>query len=184
MSNALTSIKKALTGGRIHGFTHVGVTVNDFEAAVKWYNEMFGFHLVNEMYIEGEAANALAGLYGESGLKIRLGFLGTQSSGLIEIFEFQPKSAEAPTVWTRPGYTHCAISVSNVKAVKRELEAKGVEFVTDVQFTNGAHWAFMKDLDGNFVELIDYHVNRLPLAMVSNLVGRIMRKTEFGSYYE
>lgn len=183
MSGALDKLKACLGKGKLHGLTHTGVTVRDFEAAVKWYNEMFGWHLINELVIEGEAADALAGLYGQKGLKVRLGFLGTQSSNVLEIFEFLPKAAEEPVVWNRPGYTHCAISVTNAFAVKAQLEAKGVEFVTDVQYSGGAHWAFMKDLDGNLIEIIDYHMNRLPIASMSNLVGRILKKTQFGHYY-
>lgn len=179
MASPLDFLKK----GRLHGLNHFGVTVSDFEAAVKWYNEMFGWHLMNEMTIEGEQANSLAALYGEEGLTIRLGFMGTQSDALLELFEFQPKSEPQPTVWTHPGYTHAAISVTNVPAVKKELEAKGVEFVTDVQFVGGAHWAFCRDLDGNLIELIDYHALRLPMKFIPNLVGKILKKLQFGAYY-
>ena len=180
---ARTALGRIRGAGRLHGINHVGVTVTDFDEAVAWYARMFDFHLVNELIIEGEKARELAPLYGRDDLRIRLGFLGSQSSGLLEIFEFTPKVEPAPTVWNRPGFTHVAISVSNVPAVKGRLESLGVEFVTDIQFTGGAHWAFMKDLDGNLVEIIDYHANRLPLALASNLVGKILAKRQFGHIY-
>ncbi|MFC5369491.1 VOC family protein [Arcanobacterium bovis] len=183
MNDVLKAVKSFLTRGRNHGLNHVGVTVSDFEAAVKWYNDMFDFHLVNELRIEGETANKLASLYGTTGLSIRLGFLGTNSNAMLEIFEFTPKIEGQATNWQKNGYSHAAISVSNVAAWKRKLEARGVEFVTGVQYNNGTHWAFMKDPDGNLIELIDYHANRLILGCASNIVGRVMKKAQFGSYY-
>nr|WP_076387873.1 VOC family protein [Vaginimicrobium propionicum] len=168
----------------LHGLHHAGVTVSSFEEAVNWYHEMFGFHLVNELKVDGEKANELAGLYGQEGLEIRLGFLATQSSAMLEIFEFSPTQPELDhTVWNRPGYQHVAIAVRDVPRVKAELEAKGVQFVTDVQFMGGAHWAFMKDPDGNLIEIIDLHANRLPLKFFGNMVGRIMKRTVFSRLY-
>lgn len=180
----LDPVKKLFCGPRVHGVTHAGVTVSNFEEAIKWYSYMFDWHLLNELTVEPEKANTLVDLYGEEGLTIRLGFLGTQSTNVLEIFEFSPKAEPASkTVWNRPGYTHIAISVSNVPALKKKLEEKGAEFVSDVQFMGGAHWAFMRDPDGNLIELIDYHANRIPIALASNLVGKLLKKLQFGSYY-
>ncbi|WP_124055080.1 VOC family protein [Arcanobacterium ihumii] len=183
MKDVLKMVKSFVTRGKIHGLNHCGVTVSDFESAVKWYNKMFGFHLVNELHIDGDAADKLACLYGQKGMTVRLGFLGTQSNAMLEIFEFKPKELGQSTHWNQAGYSHAAVGVSNVPAVKRTLEAKGVEFVTGVQFTDGAHWAFMKDPDGNLVEIIDFHANRIVLDLASNIVGRVMKKAKFGSYY-
>ncbi|MDY6050603.1 MAG: VOC family protein [Corynebacterium sp.] len=173
---------------RLHGLNHVGVTVSDFEAACRWYREMFNFHLVNDLRLGPEQTKHLVSLYGEEGLSARLGFLAGQSEAMLEIFEFTPPHpdpgdphATLPE-WTKPGYSHAAISVTNVPEVKAALEAKGMEFITDVQFVGGAHWAFGKDPDGNLIELIDYHTNRLPLKFIGNLVGKLLRRTQFRFY--
>ncbi len=183
LNRIVAAAKRFVTRGRLHGINHVGVTVKDFEAAVMWYHTMFGFHLVNELVLTPAETNKLVGLYGEPDLTVRLGFLATQSGTMLEIFEFSPAAQQEPTVWTRPGFTHAAISVSNTAAVKRRLEAKGVKFVTDVNESDGAHWAFCQDPDGNFIEIIDYGSNRLPLALIGNLVGRIMKASAFAKYY-
>ena len=177
---------------RLHGLNHVGVTVSDFEAACRWYREMFDFHLVNDLHLGPEQTKHLVSLYGQENLSVRLGFLAGQSEALLEIFQFTPAGCVGDTEgeelktglpeWTRPGYSHAAISVTNVPEVKAALEAKGMEFITDVQFVGGAHWAFGKDPDGNLIEIIDYHANRLPLKYIGNLVGKLMRRTQFRFY--
>lgn len=178
----LNKSKEKLAAGRLHGINHVGVTVTDFEAAVSWYNTVFGFHLVNELVLTPEQTNEL-GLYGEPDLTVRLGFLATQSGTMLEIFEFSPAKPKANVVWTRPGFTHVAISVSNAAAVKRRLEAKGVKFLTEVQHTDGTDWAFCQDPDGNLLEIIDYGKNRIPLATMGNTIGRTMKASTFAKYY-
>lgn len=176
--------REMVRGPKVYGLHHAGVTVRDFEAAVSWYHQMFGFTLVTEMTLDQEQADMLAELYGQTGLSVRLGFLATQSGAVLEIFEFRPMVDAAPTVWHRPGYTHAAISVRDVAAHMVRLKARGVEFVTpEIQFTGGAHWAFCKDPDGNLVELIDFHANRLPLQHLGRLVGSLYKRSRYASYY-
>lgn len=170
---------------KIHGLLHAGVTVTDFEAAVKWYHENFNCLLVSEQWIKGEDAEALAELYGTHGLTIRLGFMRTPDGGVLEIFEFQPKGEKIPLEWNRPGWTHACISVRNVPKIREKLESRGVEFVTDTQHTAGADWAFLKDPDGNLLEIMDLGVaQRLPLKWLGWTQGLIMKMGKCKSYYE
>lgn len=180
-------IAAALAPGRrrpqSRGVHHAGVTVSDFEAAVRWYHEHFGFLLVTEMTLEGESADQLAALYGRTGLTVRFGFMRGRDGSILEVFQFDPPEPASPAVWNRPGYTHVAISVSDVHGWVRRLTERGVEFVTEPQFTAGAHWVFLRDPDGNLVELIDLHHNRLALTHLGGIVGRIHRRTRWAGYY-
>lgn len=168
---------------RVHGILHTGLTVSNFEDAVAWWSQMFGFLLVTEQTLTGEDAEKLAGLYGASGLTVRLGFLRAPDGNVLEIFTFDPPIEPQQPDWRRPGYTHIAMSVRNVPALHRRLKAAGIRFITDVQYTAGAHWVFFRDPDGNLVELIDLHANRLPLKYLGGLVGRQYRRGKWASYY-
>lgn len=174
---------RKLFGPKVYGLQHAGVTVSDFEAAVTWWHEMFGFLLVTEQTLTGQDANALAGLYGSEGLSVRLGFLRGPDGASLEIFTFDPPIEPRRTDWRRPGYTHVALSVRDVHGHRERLLAHGVEFVTEVQFTAGAHWAFFRDPDDNLVELIDFHANRLPLKYLGGLVGRLYQRGKWAAYY-
>lgn len=170
--------------GVVHGLQHTGVTVTDFEAAVKWYHDTLGFLLVSELWIDDEKARSLAPLYGRDDLQIRLGFMRSQSGVVLEIFEFDPAEPPEPIPWNRNGYTHIALSVRNVRAVMDELERRGVEFLLpEPEFAGGAHWNFFRDPDGNLIEIIDFHANRLPLHYLGGIVGRIFKRGKWERYY-
>lgn len=151
-----------MRGPKVHGLLHTGLTVSDFEAAVAWWSELFGFLLVAEETIEGAQADALAELFGGTGLTIRLGFLRAPDGNVLEIFQLDPPLPARATEFRRPGFTHVALAVRDVPGVRRRLEARGVEFITGVEHNAGAHWSYFRDPDGNLVEIIDVHAARLP----------------------
>lgn len=169
---------------KVHGLMHAGITVSDFGAAVKWYHDMFGCLLVSEQTLDNSVLEPMANLYGSHGLSTHLGFLRTPDGGVFEIFEFTPKQEKLKCEWNRPGFTHACIAVRNVPKLRAELEAKGVEFVTPINATAGTHWCFCKDLDGNFIEIMDLHVQRLPLKYVGWALGLIGKKGQWASYYK
>ncbi|MDO5627362.1 MAG: VOC family protein [Mobilicoccus sp.] len=185
LAGTIGAVGLAAARGRsqAHGLHHTGVTVRDFEAAVAWYHRHFGFLLVTEMLLDGEDSARLADLYGRPDLTVRLGFMRGRDGSILEVFEFDPPLPPAPVDWNRPGYTHVAMAVSDVPAWVRRLEGEGIEFLTPVQETAGAHWVFFRDPDGNLVELIDLHADRLLLRHAGGLVGRLQRWTTMRRYY-
>lgn len=175
--------RDAVSGPRVFGILHAGVTVRNFQDAVAWWSR-FGFVLVTEQTISGPEADALAPLYGAPGLTIRLGFLRAPGGSVLEIFEFDPPLPPERTDWRRPGYTHVALSVRDVPGFVRKLQDEGVRMITPIQFTGGAHWVFFRDPDDNLVELIDVHANRLPLKYLGGLLGNHYRRGKRASYYQ
>ena len=171
-------------GPKVYGLLHAGLTVSDFAAAVKWYHEMFGCLLVSEQPLDNSVLEPMSNLYGGSGLSTRLGFLRTPDGGVFEIFEFTPKQEKLKCEWNRPGFTHACISVRDVPKLRAELEAKGVEFMTPIQATAGTHWCFLKDPDGNYLEIMDLHAQRLPLKWLGWTQGLIDKKGKYASYYK
>lgn len=167
----------------MYGVLHAGVTVSDFEAAVAWYADLFGFLLVSEDWLRGDDADRLSALYGRTGLTIRMGFLRAPDGSVLEIFQFDPPEPAQQAVWARPGYTHIALSVRDVPGWVARLERRGIRFLCDPQFVGGAHWVFFRDPDGNLIELIDLHANRLPLKYLGGVAGRLARRGKWASYY-
>ncbi|MDY6076874.1 VOC family protein [Mobiluncus sp.] len=188
---------RAMTGGAgiNWGLGHTGVTVSNFERSVAWYDRVFGMKLMNYMEISGDDLKPVERLYHVEGLKlVRLGFMSSRSGNVLELFEFDPPlpgfdqpGSDTPggerETWNRPGYTHIAFNVSNVKGWVNRLRAEGVEFMNEPVRSSGADWAFFRDPDGNLIEVIDLHVTRLALGKLGVPIGTIMKYLMFKSFY-
>lgn len=167
------------------GFGHTGVTVSDFNAAVQFYDRVFGMKLMNYLEISGDDLAPVERLYHCEGLRlVKLGFLSSKSGNVLEIFEFDPplKTSERET-WNRPSYTHVAFNVTNVKAWVHRLRREGLEQMCEPQRVAGADWVFFRDPDGNLVELIDLHATRLALGRLGPILGKVMKHTTLASFY-
>lgn len=168
---------------KVRSFSHVGLTVSDFEQAVRWYSDMFGFKLISEQVLTDEQVAKLWPLYKVDKTMVRLGFLRTPKGGVVEIFEFSNKVTPEHTVWNKPGATHFTLDVKNVDKWYGNLRSKGVEFLIEPQVTDGNHWVFLKDPDGNLVELIDLKANYFIIRVLGGLAGKFMARGKFKDYY-
>lgn len=162
---------------------HAGLTVSDFGAAVRWYHDTFGFLLVSEDVLEPERTKELFPLYGVEGARVRMGFLRAPGGSVLEIFEFSPKAPAREPIWNAPGFTHVALNVRNVARWREALSARGVAFVTPPNRTGDVDWIFLKDPDGNLVELIDLKAARPAIKLVGALLGSALKRGKFSSYY-
>jgi Lactoylglutathione lyase and related lyases len=169
---------------RIKSLSHAGLTVKDFERAVAWYNVRFGFLLVSEDRLGTETTAALFPLYGVKDARLRMGFLRAPGGGVIELFQFEPAAAPAPVRWNAPGFTHAALNVSGVARWVEALEREGVEVVAPPQRTGSVDWAFLRDPDGNLIELIDLKASRPALKLVGGLLGSALKRGKYAAYYQ
>ena len=168
---------------KIRSLSHVGITVSNFEDAVDFYSKTFGFRLISEQTLGKEEVNNLYDLYQLKNAKVRFGFLRAPKGGVVEIFEFFPSVPSEHPVWNKPGPTHFTLDVKNVKKWYNVLKAKGITFLCEPQNTDGTEWVFMKDPDGNLIELIDLKLKYTIIRVIGGLVGYIMSKTKFKKYY-
>lgn len=168
---------------RIKSLSHAGLTVADFERSVAWYHEAFGFLLVSEDWLGAEETAALFPLYGVKDARVRMGFLRAPGGSVIELFEFEPKAEAGPLAWNAPGFTHAALDVSGLPSWMRHLKERGVDFVTPAQKTGNVDWAFLRDPDGNLLELIDLGGSRPALKIAGGLVGALLKRGKYASYY-
>jgi methylmalonyl-CoA/ethylmalonyl-CoA epimerase len=123
---------------------HVGISVPDLDAAIRWYGEKLGFQLDAKFRIEAIPASCAF---------IRNGSLR------IELFQPdhpQPLPAErrAPdTDNLTHGNKHGAFVVGDVPALHEELKRRGVDIVWMKQMGDGAA-LFIRDNSGVILEFV------------------------------
>lgn len=129
---------------KIDAIHHAALSVSDFDAAVAWWAKMFDFALTDE-WTAGD---------------IRIGIVA-QGAVRIELF-CKPGAAPGPDEtlsvldsFGARGWKHVALSVTDLPAAVAVLEAKGATvFAGPDTAPPGFAYAFLRDPDGNQVELV------------------------------
>ena len=75
---------------RARSFSHCGITVSDFNKAVRFYWEVFGCPLVGVADTPPERVRAFFGVDGPAP-SCKIGWIRVPGGGVLEIFEFQPQ---------------------------------------------------------------------------------------------
>ena len=149
-------------------FNHVGINVQDVDAAVAWYQQVFGFEVIIPPFDivagEGEPGQRFARLAGSSFGKTRVAYLTTGNGIGIEMFEFtDPQTGDFPEndsplgEYWRPGLWHFAITSPDVDAFIAEVEAAGGSRATETVETppgSGYKLVYAKDPFGNVFEVM------------------------------
>ncbi len=169
---------------RARSFSHVGITVSDFNRAVRFYWEVFGCPLVGVADTDPARVRTFFGIDAPAP-RCKIGWIRVPGGGVLEIFEFQPQRPAAPGPWNRVGLTHFCFDVRNTRKWYDHLKAKGVECVSEPEVSPRGHsFFFVRDCDGNLIELIDlgykYHV----LRWLGPLGGWLFRRWIYRQYYE
>ena len=123
----------------ITGYAHIGIRVRDLAISRAFY-EALGFRFV-------------AGPIGPEPVAI----LAHPSGAVINFILNADSEADENVLMDlpvkHPGYTHMALAVTDVDAVHRELQADGVRITEGPIDFPGARAVFVRDPDGNVVEL-------------------------------
>jgi lactoylglutathione lyase len=121
----------------VTGLAHIGIRVSDLEKSCTFYG-LLGFRHVAGPF-EGEPVVILSH---PAGVEINL------------IINAPPNTAEnilMDVTTKHAGYTHVALSVSDLDAMVTELNAVGVAISGGpVRFPNGARAVFVRDPDGTW----------------------------------
>jgi methylmalonyl-CoA/ethylmalonyl-CoA epimerase len=123
---------------------HGSLSVAHLEASIQWFCRMFGFE--QESLVELPHLPARVAMLRKGALRIEL----------FEVVGSRPASPERRVpdedLKTR-GTKHFAFAVRNVNAAAEELRARGADvvFVKELPF---ASFAFIRDNDGNLIELL------------------------------
>lgn len=120
---------------------HCCLNVQDMDASIEFYRKHFDMDLLSRKEVpENNAEIAFVG-YGDSGMKLEL----TDWKDWDED-EFDPGN----------NFDHIAVAVPDVADMHEELTSNGVESAMEpFELSTGSHIAFVKDVDGNWVELVE-----------------------------
>ena len=142
------------------GLHHVGITVKDLDASIRFYHDVLGLEFSNEPspWFEGGGLGDAVGVPGAGLRQVSL-ILGDSTFELLE-YNNPPSETEAPLLSNNIGASHVAFFVDDIHAKKAELEAKGIEFYSDVNSVDegvlaGWRWVYFEDPDGYPLELVE-----------------------------
>ena len=169
---------------RTRSLSHAGITVSSFNRAVQFYWAVFGCPLVGVADTPPDRVRSFFGI-DAAAPSSKIGWIRVPGGGVLEIFEFQPQLPAERIPWNRVGLTHLCFDVRNTGKWHAYLKDKKVEILSEPEQSPRGHWFFfVRDFDGNLIELIDlgymYHV----VKWLGPLGGWLFRRGRYRQYYE
>ncbi len=151
------------------GFAHVAVCVTDIEEATRWYSDVLGLRVLSPPYeMAGPEIEQDMGELIPSPVVVRAAIMGLDvDDHVIELLEYPgatiPSDGTARPGITRPGITHVGLVCRDIERTRRELEAKGVAFLTSgISDVAGLRTTWFHDPWGTVVILLEKRDDRLP----------------------
>ena len=169
---------------KARSFSHVGITVSNFNAAVKFYWDIFRCPLVGVADQPSDRVREFFGIDADAPT-CKVGWIRVPGGGVLEIFEFDPQKLSVDVPWNRVGLTHISFNVRNTKKWYDYLVTKGGERVSKPERSPRGHmFFFAKDMDGNLIELMDLGYMHYVLNWLGPLGGFLFRRGMYKHYYE
>jgi len=140
---------------------HTGIIVKNLDRSIYFYHDILGLEFSNEPspWFEGEE---LAQAVGVPEAKLRQVSLLVGPNNTLELLEYanRPADNDDPIQQNYLGAMHVALHVDDIVAKKAELEAKGVEFLSEVNSVDegvlaGWRWVYFHDPDRIPLELVE-----------------------------
>ena len=92
---------------RVRSFSHAGITVSDFSAAVKFYWDVFRCPLVGVADQPPERVRSFFGVgLDDAAPSCKVGWIRAPGGAVIEIFEFRPRQPPVDVPWNQIGRAH------------------------------------------------------------------------------
>lgn len=113
---------------------HIGITVPDIDAAIKWYEDVLGFRLIGggevDLHDGSHFAQLCTDVFGaDTGQNtLRLAHLSTANGAALELFEYVDPPTEIPEnnfVYRRAGINHFCVIDPDVAGLARRIEETG-----------------------------------------------------------
>jgi glyoxylase I family protein len=170
---------------RARSFSHIGITVSDFNKAVKFYSDVFGCPVVGVSDAPPDRVRSFFGVDGPAP-SCKIGWVRVPGGGILEIFAFEPQQPrEVKIPWNRVGLTHFSFNVRNTQKWYDYLVSKGVECVSKPEQSPRGHtFFFVKDFDGNLIEMIDLGHMHYVVRWLGPLGGLLFRWGRYKQYYK
>ena len=115
-----------------HTMNHVGITVSDIDAGVKWYQELFGCTILMEPVATEEDgsyfAEIVADIFGAGFEKMMLAHLITGDGVGIELFQFCKPKSERPEdnfEYWKTGIFHICMTDPDIEDMAKRIDQSG-----------------------------------------------------------
>jgi catechol 2,3-dioxygenase-like lactoylglutathione lyase family enzyme len=168
---------------RARSFSHIGITVSDFDRAVQFYWEVFGCALVGVADTPPERVRTFFGVDAPHA-SCKIGWVRVPGGGILEIFGFTPALPPESVLWNRVGLTHFSFNVRGTDRWYDYLIGKGVECLGRPERSPRGHtFFFARDFDGNLIEMIDLGYMHYVLGWGGALGGWLFRRGRYRKYY-
>lgn len=168
---------------KVRSFSHTGITVSNFNKAVRFYWEVFGCPLVGVADTPSDRVRAFFDVPGDAPA-CKIGWIRVPGGAVLEIFEFQPQQPSLTMRWNRVGLTHISFNVRNLQQWHEYLSSKGIDILSRPERSPRGHsFFFVRDLDGNLIELMDLGPMYYLLGWLGPLGGWIFRRGMYRRYY-
>jgi catechol 2,3-dioxygenase-like lactoylglutathione lyase family enzyme len=144
---------------------HVGITVGDLDRAIDFYHGVLGLEFANEPspVFDDPALGPAVGVPGGSLRQVSL----VCGDSIVELLEYTqpPSPVDRPLPQNALGAQHLAFRVDDAAQTKRELESKGIEFLSGVNVVDdgvlaGWRWVYFRDPFGIVLELVEIAYTR------------------------
>ncbi len=118
------------------GLAHAAVCVPDVEAAARWYTDVLGLRVLSPPYeMTGPAIERDMGELLASPVVVRAAIVGLGADDhVLELIEYPragvPAGSGSRPDIARPGLTHIGLTCEDIEGTRRELEHRGVAFLT------------------------------------------------------
>lgn len=131
---------------------HIGITVSNLEATLPFYRDVLGLEVVDRFTVSGEAFATGVGVPDATGHFVHLDAGGAR----VELVSYEPSGeSRSRERVDQPGATHLGLAVEDVEAFYGDL-SEDVETISEPRTTeSGATILFVRDPEGNLVELIE-----------------------------
>jgi predicted enzyme related to lactoylglutathione lyase len=141
-------------------YVHTNLVAHDWRSLARFYREVFGCVPVPpERNLSGAEMEAGTGVPNArlQGMHLRLPG-GTAEGPTLEIFTYAGLADDVTHVANRPGFAHIAFAVDSVAGARETVLSHGGTPVGDVVTVNVSAtarvtWCYVKDPEGNIVEL-------------------------------
>lgn len=134
---------------------HIGMTVSDLDKILPFYRDVLGFKIKRAALEKGQFIDKLSSL---KKVKVKTVKLADANGNLIELLCYQSHPCKAKKIMIcEAGYTHIALTVSNLDREYKRLLKKGIKFNWQPQVSPDAKAkvVFCRDPEGNLIELVE-----------------------------
>ena len=139
---------------------HVGITVRDLDASIRFYHDVLGLPFSNEPspWFDAPELGPAVGVPGAGLRQVSL-LLGDTMLELLE-YKSPPSDTTQPLQSNNIGASHVAFVVDDIHETVVDLSSKGIAFFSDVNVVDegvlaGWRWVYFADPDGYPLELVE-----------------------------